>query len=154
MAIMIPSHTGSSPMASRMGATMGTTTKVISMKSRMKPSRNINSITRIMAVTTPPGMSPRKSRTRSSPPKPRKTSENSAAPMKITNTMAVTRVVDSATSRNTASLSLSWRPRRRKPAAIKPSARPASSRKTCTAPSGPVQPASAASHSRRPAKKG
>ncbi len=80
-------------MVSRMGATMGTTTKVISIKSRMKPSRNISSMTMNMAPTTPPGRLVSSSRTTSSPPKPRNTSEKIDAPIRIMNTMQVTRRV-------------------------------------------------------------
>ena len=55
-------------MASRIGPTIGTTTKVISMKSRMKPSRKITSITISVAPTTPPGIPSKTSVTSSSPP--------------------------------------------------------------------------------------
>ena len=55
-------------MASRIGPTIGTTTKVISMKSRIKPSRKITSITMMVAPITPPGMFSNRWVTSSSPP--------------------------------------------------------------------------------------
>ena len=97
---MMPSHTGSSPIASKIGPTMGTTTKVISIKSRIKPSRKITTMTTSVAPTTPPGMRVNRSSINSSPPKPRKIRENIAEPIRIMNTMVVTSVVDWVTSRN------------------------------------------------------
>src|SRR5690554_1380392 len=101
---MMPSQIGSIPMASSTGPTMGTTTKVISMKSRMKPSRKITSITTRVAPTTPPGIASNSSVTSSSPPKARNTSEKSVAPIRIRNTMLVTWAVDCTTSRSTGRL--------------------------------------------------
>ncbi|MCY1397708.1 hypothetical protein D9M71_127210 [compost metagenome] len=88
-------------MASSTGPTIGTTTKVISMKSRMKPSRKITSITTQNAPSTPPGSWANMSSISTSPPKPRNTRENSEAPIRIRNTMALISAVPKATS-------LSW----------------------------------------------
>ena len=55
-AIMMPSQTGSTPgIVSRIGATIGTTTKMISNASITKPSRNIATITASTAPAGPPG---------------------------------------------------------------------------------------------------
>ena len=102
---MMPSHIGSSPMASRIGPTIGTTTKVISIKSRIKPSRKITSITTSVAPITPPGMSTKKLWINSSPPKPRKTSEKTAAPIRIINTIQVTPRVSITASRSLSNVS-------------------------------------------------
>ncbi|MCY1549215.1 hypothetical protein D9M68_853730 [compost metagenome] len=80
-------------MASNTGPTIGTTTKVISIKSRMKPSRKITSITRKNAPSTPPGNWAKTSSINTSPPKPRNTRENSEAPIRIMKTMALISVV-------------------------------------------------------------
>ncbi|MDT4874504.1 hypothetical protein FQZ97_1098090 [compost metagenome] len=80
-------------MASNTGPTIGTTTKVISMKSRIKPSRKTTSITRKKAPSTPPGSWAKMSSIKTSPPKPRNTRENSEAPIRIRNTMALISVV-------------------------------------------------------------
>ena len=55
---------------------------------------------------TPPGMFSKISVTTSSPPKPRNTSENSAAPIRIRNTIEVTLVVERTTSVRVFRLSL------------------------------------------------
>src|SRR3974377_1405197 len=53
---MMPSQTGSMPgMSKSAGATIGTTTKMISKASMTKPSRNTASITTSMAPALPPG---------------------------------------------------------------------------------------------------
>ena len=52
---MIPSHIGSIPNAKIIGATIGTTTNVISIKSKTNPKKNIATITTIKIPTTPPG---------------------------------------------------------------------------------------------------
>ena len=80
-----------------MGATIGTTTKVISIKSRINPSRKITIMTNNMAVNAPPGKSVKKSCSSSSPPNPRKTSEKIDAPISIKNTIDVTFVVSRTT---------------------------------------------------------
>ena len=71
---------------SRMGATIGTTTTAISMKSRKKPMMNITSITIRNCVQNPPGSVVRKSRTMSSPPKARNAAVSIAAPMRMMKT--------------------------------------------------------------------
>ena len=53
---MMPSQTGSTPgIFNSAGATIGTTTKMISKASITKPSRKIASITASSAPSTPPG---------------------------------------------------------------------------------------------------
>ena len=64
----MPNHIGSSPMDKSTGPIIGTTTNVISIKSRTKPSKNITIITTKTAVKIPPGRSIRRDLTRSSPP--------------------------------------------------------------------------------------
>ena len=54
---------------SRIGATMGTTTTAISMKSRKKPSTKITAMTMMNCIQNPPGSEVRNSLTSSSPPK-------------------------------------------------------------------------------------
>ena len=88
-----------------MGATIGTTTKVISMKSRMKPSRNMTNITISSATCGPPPKLSKKASIISSPPKPLKTREKSAAPIKIKKTMLVVSMVERAISLMTVGLS-------------------------------------------------
>ncbi len=90
---------GSTPIASSTGATIGTTTKIISIKSRIKPSTNITNITSSTAVKTPPGNWLKKPCTNSSPPKPRNTNENNDAPMRIIKIIALILMVDCDTSR-------------------------------------------------------
>ena len=89
----MPSQIGSKPIMNNTGATIGTTTKVISIKSRIKPNKNITNITISVAPITPPGMSSNKLNTSSSPPKPLKTNENKLAPIRIINTIDVILVV-------------------------------------------------------------
>ena len=67
------------------------------MKSRKKPSRNITIITVIIAPITPPGIELRNSCTVSSPPSPRNTRLNRAAPIRITKTMEEICAVDCIT---------------------------------------------------------
>ena len=86
-------------MARRTGPTIGTTTKVISIKSRIKPSKKITSMTMKVAPTSPPGICSNSLCINASPPYPRNTSENTDAPIRIKNTIAVVRVVERATSR-------------------------------------------------------
>ena len=83
---------------------MGTTTKVISIKSKIKPSKKVTSITSNMAVSTPPGSCSKKPCTSSSPPKPRNTKEKMEAPIKIINTIAVTFTVFSNACHNNGNL--------------------------------------------------
>ena len=55
-------------------------------------------MTTVMAPSAPPGSAVSNSWTMSSPPKPRNTSENSCAPITITKTIEVMRVVARITS--------------------------------------------------------
>src|SRR3546814_1291878 len=89
---------GSSPIVSSTGPTMGTTTKMISMKSRKKPMKNIRAMTTNMAPKAPPGISASTASTISSPPRPRNTSEKTDAPSRMTKTMAEIFTVDCITS--------------------------------------------------------
>ena len=98
---MMPSQIGLMSIRSSTGAMIGTTTKVISMKSRKKPSANMISMTTNIAPTTPPGMSESASCTMSSPPRPRKTNEKRAAPMRMTKTMALICMVERMTGTRT-----------------------------------------------------
>ena len=100
-------------MANNTGATIGTTTKVISIKSRIKPSKKITSITSSVAATIPPGRLLKNCSTTSSPPNPRNTREKIAAPIRIRNTIDVTSVVLWATSLSLARLSCPRRPANR-----------------------------------------
>ena len=95
---MMPSQTGSTPgIFNSAGATIGTTTKMISKASITKPSRNIASITASTAPFTPPGRSLSARCTMSSPPSARNTRLNSVAPIRIRKIMAVICVVFSTT---------------------------------------------------------
>ena len=102
---MTPNQIGSKPIESKIGPMTGTTTKVISIKSRIKPSKNMTSITTKSAMWGPPPSSSKKPSISVSPPKPRKTSENTAAPISIRNTMLVVWRVDREISRSTSSVS-------------------------------------------------
>ena len=84
--------------ANKIGATMGTTTTAISMKSRKKPSIKITAITIMNFAQKPPGIELRKLRTNSSPPKARKAAVNTAAPKRIIKTREVVFAVSSITS--------------------------------------------------------
>src|SRR5664280_1240160 len=87
---MMPSQTGSTPgIVSSAGATIGTTTKMISKASITKPSRNIASITASTAPFTPPGKLASARCTMSSPPSARNTRLNSVAPINMRKIMAV-----------------------------------------------------------------
>ena len=91
---MMPSQTGSTPgIASSGGATIGTTTKMISNASITKPSRNIASITARIAPAAPPGRSTSARCTMSSPPSPRNTRLNSVAPIRMVKIIDVICVV-------------------------------------------------------------
>ena len=59
----------------------------------------MTSMTKIVADRIPPGRLAKKCSTTSSPPNPRKTKENTAAPIRIKNTIDVTLAVPWATSR-------------------------------------------------------
>ncbi len=83
--------------ASRIGATIGTTTTAISMKSRKKPSTKITAMTMTNWVQNPPGSPCRKWRTISSPPKARKAAVSTAAPSRMMNTRLVVLAVSSIT---------------------------------------------------------
>ena len=80
------------------GATIGTTTKVISIKSKKKPSKNIDIITISIALKVPPGRLVRKCSIVSSPPKPLKTRLKNVAPINIIKTIEVILVDDLAAS--------------------------------------------------------
>jgi hypothetical protein len=79
--------------ASAIGVSRGTTTNVISMKSMKKPSRKITSIVKKRKPTWPPGRFRRKSCTMRSPWSAVNTIPNAVAPMRMTNTMLVSRTV-------------------------------------------------------------
>ena len=83
MAIITPNQIGSRPIDKSTGPIKGTTIKVISIKSRINPRRNISSITIMVADMTPPGRPISKPSISSSPPKPRKIDENMVAPTKM-----------------------------------------------------------------------
>ena len=90
--IITPSHTAvtlADGSDSRIGATIGTTTTAISMKSRKKPRTKITAMTMMNCVQNPPGKPVRKSRTNSSPPNARKAAVNIAAPSRMMNTNEV-----------------------------------------------------------------
>ena len=82
MAIIIPSQTGSNPIPRRIGATIGITTNVISMKSRIKPKIKITIMVIIIADTLSPGSPVKKLWTNSSPLNPLKTREKTEALIK------------------------------------------------------------------------
>ena len=81
-----------------MGATIGTTTTAISIKSKKKPSTKITAITITNFAQKPPGSEFRKSLTRSSPPKALNAAVNIAAPSRIINTSDVVFAVSIITS--------------------------------------------------------
>ena len=84
--------------ASRIGATIGTTTTAISIKSRKNPRIKITAITTINCDQKPPGNPCRKSRTYSSPPNPRNAAVSIVAPSRMINTMEVVFAVSIITS--------------------------------------------------------
>ena len=96
--------------ANKIGATIGTTTTAISIKSRKKPSKKITSITTKNCVQNPPGKPVRKCFTNSSPPKPRNAAVNMAAPSKMINTMDVVLAVSSITPLSVSSVVRARRP--------------------------------------------
>src|SRR5664279_3254223 len=99
---MMPSQTGSmSGIFKSAGATIGTTTKMISKASITKPSRNIASITASTAPLTPPGKSMSARCTMSSPPSARNTRLNRVAPIRIRKIMLCICVVFSTTGIST-----------------------------------------------------
>ncbi len=105
--IMTPSQTAvmlAEGSSSRIGATMGTTTTAISMKSRKKPRMKITAITTMNWVQKPPGSPPRKSRTSSSPPKARKAAVSIAAPSRMMKTIEVVLAVSIITPRRVSSI--------------------------------------------------
>ena len=89
IAIIIPSQIGSAPIAINTGPTIGTMTKLISMKSRIKPNRKIKTITKTIEPKRPPGIELNICSMSSSPPKPLKTRENTEAPIKMIKTIEV-----------------------------------------------------------------
>ena len=97
---MTPSHTAvtlAEGSARRIGATIGTTTTAISIKSRKKPSRKITAMTTTNWVQKPPGSPDRKCFTTSSPPKPRKAAVSMAAPSRMMKTSEVVLAVSCIT---------------------------------------------------------
>ena len=83
--------------ANNIGATIGTTTTAISIKSRKKPRMKITNITMINLDQNPPGNEFKKSLTKSSPPNALNAAVRSAAPSKIINTKEVVLAVSSIT---------------------------------------------------------
>ena len=83
--------------ASRIGATIGTTTTAISRKSRKKPRKKITAMTTMNWVQKPPGRAVKCSLTSSSPPKPRNAEVSIAAPSRMMNTIDVVLAVSSMT---------------------------------------------------------
>ncbi len=105
--IMTPSQTAvmlADGSDSRIGATIGTTTTAISMKSRKKPRKKITPITMTNFIQNPPGREFRKSLTRSSPPKARKADVSIAAPRRMMKTSDVAFAVSSITPRRVSSI--------------------------------------------------
>ena len=99
--IITPNHTAvmfAEGSANKMGATIGTTTTAISMKSRKKPRIKITNITMANCAQKPPGKLLRNSFTISSPPKARNAEVSIAAPSKMINTKAVVFDVSNITS--------------------------------------------------------
>ena len=87
MANITPNHNGSAPIAIKIGPTIGTTIKVISMKSKINPRIKTNSITKTIEPNNPPGILLKISVMSSSPPKPLKTREKIDAPIRIKKTI-------------------------------------------------------------------
>ena len=90
--IITPSHTAvifAPGSANKIGATIGTTTTAISIKSKKNPSTKITAITITNCVQNPPGNEFKNSRTNSSPPNARNAAVSIAAPSRITKTKAV-----------------------------------------------------------------
>ena len=90
--IITPSQTAvilADGSASKIGATIGTTTTAISMKSKKKPSTKITIITIANFAQKPPGNEFRKSRTKSSPPNARNAAVSIAAPKRMMKTRDV-----------------------------------------------------------------
>ena len=81
----------------KIGATIGTTTTAISIKSRKNPSIKITNITITNLVQKPPGKEFKYSLTNSSPPKALNAAVNIAAPNKILKTKDVVLAVSSIT---------------------------------------------------------
>ena len=126
--IMTPSQTAvilAEGSASRIGATIGTTTTAISMKSRKKPRTKITAMTMTNLVQKPPGRLVRKSRTRSSPPNARKAAVSMAAPSRMMNTSEVVLAVSTITPRRASS---TWKTRQ--PLQITETRKPATAMET------------------------
>ena len=88
-AINIPIHNGSNPRVNRAGPINGITMNVISIKSNIKPSKNINNNTIMSVKILSSGNSIKNLWMKSSPPKPLKTKENRVAPIRIIKTILV-----------------------------------------------------------------
>ena len=124
--------------ANSIGATIGTTTTAISIKSKKNPKTNITAITIRNLDQNPPGREFRNSRTRSSPPKALKAEVKTAAPSKIMNTNEVVFAVSNMTPCRTLPILLN---RRRLQVndiinpvdAITPNHKPCMSREVCAA---------------------
>ena len=100
MPIITPSQTAvmlADGSASNIGATSGTTTTDISIKSRKNPKKKITAMTTINWAQKPPGTLVRNSLTSSSPPNPLKAEVNIAAPIRIMKTIEVVLEVSSMT---------------------------------------------------------
>ena len=103
-AIITPSHTAvtfADVSANSIGATIGTTTIAISIKSKKNPRTKMTAITTINWVQKPPGKLVKKSLTISSPPKPLNADVSIAAPIRIMNTIEVVKLVSIITSLRT-----------------------------------------------------
>ena len=90
--IITPNHTAvifADGSASKIGATIGTTTTAISIKSRKKPNIKITNITIINFDQKPPGKEFKYSFTSSSPPNALKAAVSIAAPKRIIKTKEV-----------------------------------------------------------------
>ena len=110
--IITPSHTAvilADGSASNIGATIGTTTTAISMKSRKNPRIKITAITIINFAQNPPGSEFKNSRTKSSPPNALKAAVRTAAPKRIIKTREVVFAVSNITSFKVSSILYSLR---------------------------------------------
>ena len=106
-AIITPNQTAvtfAEVSAKSIGATIGTTTIAISMKSKKNPKTNITAMTTINCDQNPPGNPVKKFLTISSPPKPLNAAVSIAAPIKIIKTIDVVRLVSSITFFKTLSI--------------------------------------------------
>ena len=84
--------------ASNIGATIGTTTTAISIKSKKNPRTKMTTMTTKNCTQKPPGRLVSMCFTSSSPPKARNAEVSMAAPMRIINTIEVVLAVSPITS--------------------------------------------------------